>query len=109
MDNKEFIVCSAIWYPNFPLVSTKAHLRNPINISDGLVIVGLRHCHCIHMMNSITGMTAFEINNGIRETQGFITSQNRFVNREEALKIAFDCKQITKSLSDKILYSEDLY
>jgi|AntRauTorckE6833_2_1112554.scaffolds.fasta_scaffold00137_37 hypothetical protein len=39
--------------------------------------------------------------------QGFLTNQNRFVDREEGGKIAFEAKQ-TKELKEH-LFSEDLY
>ena len=41
------------------------------------------------------------------EVQGFITNTDRFVDREEASKIAFESGQ-TKELK-KRLYSEDIY
>jgi hypothetical protein len=43
----------------------------------------------------------------ITEEQGFLTSKNRFVDRQEAGKIAFSAKQ-TKKLINK-LHSEDLW
>lgn len=39
--------------------------------------------------------------------QGFYTSYGRFVNREEAMKIAFNSDQVNRKLNK--LYSEDLY
>lgn len=39
--------------------------------------------------------------------QGFITEKGEFVNREQAVKIAFDCGQIKAQKSE--LFSEDLY
>ena len=39
--------------------------------------------------------------------QGFLTSDDRFVNRKEAGQIAFDAGQITKLT--ECLFSEDLY
>jgi hypothetical protein len=38
--------------------------------------------------------------------QGFMTDDGKFVSREEAAKIAFECEQISES-KDK-LFSEDL-
>ena len=39
--------------------------------------------------------------------QGFYTSLGRYVDREEAAKIALNCGQITEQ--KRLLYSEDLY
>ena len=56
-------------------------------------------------------MTAYILNDGklkgIEDVQGFMTSQNRFVDRKEGGEIAFKAKQ-TSELKTK-LYSEDLY
>lgn len=43
--------------------------------------------------------------------QGFLTSDNRFVSRTEANKIAFEAMQIPQSVFEAKteLYSEDLY
>lgn len=41
------------------------------------------------------------------EVQGFLTTQNRFVDREEAAKIAYSAGQIASPKTK--LYSEDLY
>lgn len=106
MNDKEFILCAANWYPNFPLIMPDLPMFKPDNITEGIVICGHRHHNCIYIMCAITGKMQHEING---EEQGFLTSKNRFVSREEALKIAFECKQITKSLNDRILFSEDLY
>lgn len=44
------------------------------------------------------------------EQQGFITSDGRFIGREEALRIAQDAKQIiAKHGSPRELYSEDVW
>lgn len=39
--------------------------------------------------------------------QGFITDKGKFVDREEAARIAFECGQISEK--KKELFSEDLY
>ena len=42
--------------------------------------------------------------------QGFLTSDDRFVDRKEALKIATECKQIkNKTVNNDELYSEDIF
>lgn len=57
-------------------------------------------------MSSVTGLRSVEIEVG-EYIQGFLTSQNKFVDREEAAIIAFNMKQIVEE--KKTLYSEDLY
>jgi len=58
-------------------------------------------------------LTAFELNSESKLTtishpiQGFVTSDDRFVDRKEAGEIAFKAGQI-KKLTER-LFSEDLY
>jgi len=99
---KEFIICAATYY-NDGLV----HENTPVNIDIGFVICGRRHYNCESIFKQIaTDIANFE--------QGFITNTNRFVNRKEAYKIAFDANQIigpNKGYSENEigLTSEDLY
>ena len=72
---------------------------------------GHRHCHAIEAMND---ELSYELNRKelckINEEQGFMTSENRFVGREEGIKIAIEAKQITEYKSNnQELFSEDLY
>jgi hypothetical protein len=62
-----------------------------------------RHLQAMRTMNSITGLTDYEAGDS---TQGFLTNLNRFVDRNEAGQIAFECGQIPKA---KYMFSEDLY
>jgi hypothetical protein len=41
--------------------------------------------------------------------QGFLTNKNRFVDRIEARKIAFEMNQVKETINSKKLFSEDLY
>ena len=41
--------------------------------------------------------------------QGFMTSENEFVDRKTAAKIALDCNQIEKLQHPPNLYTEDLW
>lgn len=87
-NEKEFIICSAIWYKD---LSTQGLL--PKNITKGIVVLGYRHMH---------GVGDYE--------QGFITNLNRFVDRYEAFDIAKNANQIINSNPIKrILFSEDLW
>lgn len=104
----ERILCAAIWYEeiNFP----KSDVLKPFlprNINKGIVFCGWRHPNCLYQMVAITGKYQCEVG---KEIQGFLTSENRFVNRQEAFRIAKEAKQILReSFSSSTLYSEDLY
>lgn len=100
MSNIEYILCAAIWFDD-----GKHYLNQPNNITTGLVLCGWRH-GCI--FPQIGGLVRERQQLGIFEKeQGFLTSKNRFVGREEAAKIAYEQKQ-TQELK-QTLYSEDLY
>lgn len=96
----ERILCAAIHYTNIgkpPFHSVKNNDEWP-----GVVICGWRHHNCISTWKSATGF-----NTDQSSVQGFLTSENRFVNRKEAGKIAFVAGQIT--IETDCLFSEDLY
>jgi hypothetical protein len=98
----ETIVCAANWYKELPTPVYK-----PKGIEKGVVFCGHSHLMCLHQMIAMTGKRQAEV--GYYE-EGFITSKNRFVGREEAAEIALACNQINKlNYSRKKLYSEDLY
>ena len=99
-----YIICAAIWFKD-----GKKHKHQPRNIDSGLVVCGRRHHNCF--------LTAFELNGGKRieglseanakAVQGFLTSNDIFVDRKEAGQIAFDAGQTAKLT--ECLFSEDLY
>jgi len=93
-----YIICSAIHFLN-----TKKYLHQPKNIDTGIVIAGRRH------HNVFTNMAALGIDwkQFDKQIQGFLTNDDRFVNREEGGRIAYEAKQIDKPT--KRLFSEDLY
>lgn len=93
----EYILCSAIYYND-----EKQRPNSPRNIKNGIVVTGLRHNNCIHTLHELFG-------NEWRKsyTSGFLTSENRFVEREEAANIAYNANQTKDRL--KTLYSEDLW
>ena len=80
----------------------------PINCDRGLVFCGHRHAHCMYTMVSITGIRSVESEVG-DYIQGFLTSKNRFVDRQEAMIIAEAADQIISYTQSDTLYSEDLY
>lgn len=110
MEKKEYILCSAVWYKDLKLkkIFDSANVI-PINVDKGLVFCGFRHLQCMRTMGSITGLRSVRsvVGNYI---QGFLTSKNRFVGREEAKIIALDAKQIVEPTINKTdLFSEDLW
>lgn len=111
MENKEFIICAANYYND-----DISHQFKPDNIDLGFVICGRRHHNCIATFAMIVGFPYDEKAHKLRQTeiQGFMTNTNRFVNRKEAYKIAFEADQIigpNKGYPENSigLTSEDLY
>ena len=107
MNPNEFIICSAIY-----LDDGFEHPFQPSNIKTGIVISGRRHKNCYY---TIKHMPVYirKIKEDDKEITGFITSNNRFVDRKEAFRIAKTEHQITHHMFDNddtgILTSEDLY
>lgn len=108
---KEFIICAANYYND-----GEKYVHRPINIEYGYIICGRRHHNCIVTLTQIVGFPYNERALEIKQTevQGFLTNTNRFVDRKEAYKIAFDANQIigpNKGIpeNDIGLTSEDLY
>lgn len=103
---KEYILCAAIWYKDLTLIKIFEHNVLPVNCDRGLVFCGHRHPQCMYTMISITGKRSVTPEVG-EYVQGFLTNKNRFVDRQEAAKIAFDANQIESEI--ETLHSEDLY
>jgi len=109
MTKEERIICAAVWYKEIPVrkeIPTRS--TNPINCPTGLVFGGHRHGNCIYTKCAVTGLRDAE--SGENE-QGFLTSKNRFVTREEAFEIALRENQIIdlSQIRGNRLFSEDLY
>jgi hypothetical protein len=109
MDKPEYITCSAIWYKDLPDSTFK-----PVNIDKGIVVCGHRHSNCIDTVKSLSGLRSVRFSpDGVGESiQGFMTSMNRFVDRQEAMAIAKTTGQVDESkLYNPLtgLFSEDLY
>jgi hypothetical protein len=111
LEKKEYILCAANYYND-----RKSHTFSPKNISSGFVICGRRHHNCIETFAQMVGFPyssdAKKLHN--TEVQGFLTNQDRFVDRKEAYTIAFEANQIigpNKGYSENLigLTSEDLY
>ncbi len=83
---KEYCICAA--------VKTK----------DGIVVRGHRHGDCY--------ATILKMQKEVSREQGFVTSLNRFVTREEGARLQneADIKSVyTKRRINRALFSEDLY
>ena len=103
-NNKEYIICAAIWYKE---QAQLPNVYNPKNITTGVVLCGHRHNYIIGQCIGLLGKKQFEMGEYI---QGFLTSKNRFLDREEAAKLAIECGQIKElQYSDCELFSEDIY
>lgn len=101
MCDKEIVVCAAIWVQDY---KNKPH--GPINIPSGTVFCGLRHC------SIISQLAAYGIAHKNRSVQGFLTSKNRFLTREEASELVRNNNQemvVDRNAIREQLYSEDLY
>lgn len=107
--DSERIICAAVWYKEIPIkIEIPFESTNPKNCPTGLVFSGHRHGQCIYTKCAVTGLRDAE--SGENE-QGFLTSKNRFVSREEALIIALRENQVMdiKEIRGNRLFSEDLY
>lgn len=102
----ERIYCAAIWYKD---LQTAKYL--PINIDKGIVVEGHRHADIIRTVLNLLGKRTCRFgDNCAGETeQGFVTNENRFVNRVEGMKIARESNQLIAETTFPELYSEDLY
>lgn len=83
-------------------------------IYNGIIICGYRHGDCYSTLRRLLPhLTEEEL--PTREHQGFLTSENRYVDRKEAWKIAKTNNQIiygqeaSENGEDSILISENLY
>ena len=91
---REFILCAAI-KRNSTRECHKMYHNNDIYDIE----LGYRHADIFHRFGKDISRDPYD--------QGFYTSKGRFVNREEAAKIAFEAGQIDEQ--KKTLFSEDLY
>jgi hypothetical protein len=93
----EKIICSAIWYQK-----GKPLVHQAKNIKHGIVLCCMRHTSFDLLVRMYPNYKMDHCT-----VQGFMTSENRFVNRVEASSIAFNAGQIPEDIG--VLYSEDLY
>jgi len=96
----EYILCSAIHFDD-----GKEHIHAPTNVLSGFIICGRRHHNCFAQIASL-GIDRKQILE-YKQTQGFLTNQDRFLDRGEALIVAYKAKQTDKCIGE--LFSEDLW
>lgn len=106
---KQYILCAANWYND-----GVNHTHSPANIMTGFVICGRRHHNCISIFAMMVGFPYDEKGMKLHQTevQGFLTNNNLFVSRKEALKIATEAKQLIHEVkldSNIGLTSEDVW
>jgi|APSaa5957512576_1039674.scaffolds.fasta_scaffold03230_10 hypothetical protein len=102
MRKDEYIICSAIWFDD-----GIDHEDMTIGGKTGFVICGRRHHNCFHT-DSILDPKRKYIK--FEKEQGFVTNKNRFVDRNEAVDIAFDAGQTYERTPHSMgLFSEDLW
>ena len=99
------IICAAI-----KVTTNELYRKAPIK-ADNLVICGLRHSDCFKTIKQLGPRWST-----CDKIQGFINHKGDFLTREEALKHALDCGQISATNRNIInnknldqLFSEDLY
>lgn len=97
----ERILCAAIWFKE--IIPRAVH--RPINTPGGVVLCGFRHGDIISQLLPLNNKKLHEL--GIH-VQGFLTSENRFVDRKEGAILFVNCGG-KLNYSTKELYSEDLY
>ena len=99
----ERILCAAIWFDD-----SKGYVHQPENIQTGFVVCGRRHHNCYATLVAVLGDDKWvETKMDFEQVQGFVTSLDRFVDREEAAKIAYVAGQVDQ-LYERLI-SEHLY
>lgn len=72
-------------------------------LRDGVIWTGRRHHNVILKIVETLGISVAPV----LDPQGFVTECGKFLEREEAAKVAFEAGQIPAL--KKMLFSEDLY
>lgn len=96
------ILCAAIWWND-----KKKHPHPARNVEYGWVVCGMRHHNIFPILTQMGRDTKNQLQDDNETTQGFMTSNDDFVNRTRAGEIAFKAGQ-TKNEPVQ-LFSEDLY
>ncbi|MEG0898342.1 MAG: hypothetical protein RSF40_01350 [Oscillospiraceae bacterium] len=97
--NTERVLCAAIWIDD-----GNTYVHQPTNIESGFVVCGWRHGCCFEQLKAMERKYTATI-----QTQGFLTSKNRFLGRAEAREFVLASGQLDSTEFGNELYSEDLY
>lgn len=92
------IIASAIWYKDQPTAAYR-----PSNVEKGVVLCGFNHAQIIQQHVSIANKSQYQMG---EHEQGFLTNDNRFVDRKEARIIAEAAGQLKEDFKRESLYSE---
>ena len=89
-----------------PKIISSAIKVYPKDSKYPIIVCGKRHCNCFEVIWN----SKIEYDKQTCE-QGFLTNQNQFVDRREAMHIAWDSGQIDEETytPGKELFSEDLW
>lgn len=113
VDGKRLCIlrCAALEYRQMMSGGAEVVICAAIRMPDGYIVRGHRHCHCIDIAYSIPRYaSAWECPFG--DDQGFVTSRNRYVTREEGLALQHAAGIPSADPSGyraRELFSEDLY
>lgn len=104
-NSKAYIICSAIY-----INDGKEYVHQPKNIKTGYVITGRRHCNCYMTYSILVGKSVKSLKLVNRAVEGFLTSDNLFLDRKEALAFGLNIGQVDpeKRISTTFT-SEELY
>ena len=92
---QERILCAATYFDD-----GKVHGFQPLNIFKGFVVMALNHAMVYSSMRS--SVSELIATGTVEVKQGFVTTWKRFVNREEALKIAIAADQIISNNDNEV-------
>jgi hypothetical protein len=96
----EYVMCAANWIDDGIDYDFK-----PYNINKGRVYSGIRHPQIFELTREIYPFDKYDK----LTTQGFLTTKNRFLTRDEALELVKENGQLTKPIIGCELTSEDLW
>lgn len=106
MIDRVYILCAAIWFKD-----RKKYELQPKNVDAGFVICGRRHYNCyktVWIANKETVEHLLEsLETNERVIEGFLTSDDQFVDRMKGGEIAFRARQTANF--KRSLLAEDLY
>ena len=106
MFHKKYVVCAAIH-----IEDDYHYILQPENIKQGFVICGRRHSHCMELLRRLYSDEQIkQFKNKEKITYGFLTSDDQFENRVQAMLTAVNSGQVSElPYQNAGLTSEDLY